>query len=467
MLRGVATAPTPRVRFTERIKMRFLVAVTAAVLAVTASAQTPPAPVPEAPAAAQAAAAATPVIAPAAPSKEVAAPAVAAKKSEKAAIVYVIAEKSTLSISGRAWAEFHNVGATAGTSGGAAVADRWRVHNNSSYLRVRGETELSEGWSALAQIEAEFGIDGENGTPFGSTRNTGVGLESPGGTLIAGRWDSPTKQTTIGLDPFGGTGIFGYYNVMGQQQVSATTGGSNRWDRRLNNSLSYWSPEMAGFKILAAYSVGEARTGGTGTIKVNPYTASVALHYRSGPFYAGVSYETRNDCGNPDADAPAGSSCSTAALGSATQPRGTDSAMRVGASYDLKKTWTKVALAYEQISLEAKAQGALPEKTLSRDTYWGVITQGIMSNNNQLILVYGMASKASGKGVFPDLSGTDAAYVTAAFRHYMNKDTDVYVGYTSLTNGKNAMFRFGSGNFGNVPVGSTSTGYGVGLRYFF
>ena len=70
-------------------------------------------------------------------------------------------------------------------------------------LRVRGEHEFATEWRAIAQIEAEFGIDGENGLPFSGTRNTGVGVASPFGTLILGRWDSPMKQTTIGLDPFG------------------------------------------------------------------------------------------------------------------------------------------------------------------------------------------------------------------------------------------------------------------------
>lgn len=430
--------------------MRTPAVLAAALFALGAQAQTPePAPAPAA------------AVAPA--------PAKAEKK-----VLSVIAEKSKLSISGRAWAEFHNVQADKGSAAnGVKVPSRWRVHNNSSYLRFKGETELMEGWKALAQIEAEFGIDGEEGTPFSSTRNTGVGLQSPYGTLILGRWDSPSKQTTIGLDPFGGTGIFGYYNIFGQNMLNAA--GSNRWDRRLTNGLHYTSPDLYGAKLLASYAVGEVV--GTTALPVDPYTINVALHYKRGPLFFGVSYETRNDCGNPDTSG-ANAGCGTAALGSATQPKGTDNAIRVGASYDIKQTWTKLAVAYEHIDLTAKAQAALPQKTLQRDVFWGVITQGIMSDNDQVILAYGMAGEASGKNVFTGLDGiagtaddnkkNDGSYLTAAFRHYLSKDADVYVAYTQVMNGKNARYRIGSGSFPDtLPVGATSTGYGAGLRYFF
>ena len=449
---------------------RTLAALTAALVAWDVSAQTPEAPPPASatpPAASAPAAPAVPSV-PVAPEPEKrAAPerkAEPEKKVEKG--TYVLGEKSKISISGRAWTSFENVRASAGSAAGASkVPDRFRLQNDSSYLRVRGETELLAGWKALAQLEAEFGIEGENGLPFSGTRNTGVGLGTPYGTLILGRWDSPSKQTTIGLDPFAGTGIFGYYNVFGQQQASESSSGSNRWDRRLNNSLNYTSPTLAGLTLLAAYSVGE--TPRNGTIPVDPYTASAALHYKVGPLYVGASYETRNDCGNPDADAPGGPSCNQAALGSATQPNGTDRAIRAGAGYTSKWTFTKVTAAYEHIDLEADATATATKKTLRRDVYWGSITQGVFGDRHQLILAYGVATKASGTGVFTDSSRTGASYVMGAYRFWLNKDTDLYAAFTQLANERNASYRFGSGNFGSVPVGSTSTGYGAGMRFMF
>ncbi len=389
---------------------------------------------------------------------------------------YTIAEKSNLSISGRAWASFETVGADKGSVATATKVDAsGRVSNNSSYLRFKGDIELIPGWKALAQIEAEFGIEGEAGLPFSGTRNTGVGLSSPYGQLLLGRWDSPSKQTTIGIDPFGGTGIFGYYNVFGQ--VMANGQGSNRFDRRYTNGLHYTSPNLYGVKILAAYAMGEVRestvaAAGTApavTTKVNPQAFNVAAHYNRGPLYVGVAYEWRQDC-NPDTNNEAG--CSNALLGTAgTQPKGIDTAIRVGASYDIKQTWTKIALAYEHVDLTADAlttaRGTAAQKTLQRDVYWGALTQGLMSDEHQLILAYGMATKASGQNVFTDLTGTDGSYFLAAYRFWFAKDTDLYAGYTTVMNGKNARYRIGSNNFGNIPLGATSTGIGAGIRYIF
>lgn len=444
---------------------RTIAVLAAALFAAGARAQTaqPPAAPPPSPSS-PSDAPAPPAAAPALPSV---APASAPKKEEKKPKgTYAIGERSQIAINGRAWAEFHNVGADAGSAPGASnLPDRWRLHNNSSYIRVRGERELQPEWKAIAQIEAEFGVEGESGLPFSGTRNTGVGIGSPYGTLILGRWDSPAKQTTIGLDPFGGTGVFGYYNVFGQQQASESSSGSNRWDRRLNNSIHYTSPSVSGLRVLAAYSVGETRRNGD--IAVEPYTASAAVQYTRGPLYLGVAYETRNDCGNPDADAPGGPSCNQAALGSATQPNGTDQAFRAGAGFTLKSTFTKLAAAFEHVDLQADATATAASKTLQRDVYWGSITQGIFTDRHQVILNYGVATKVSGHGVFADNAATGASYVTGAYRFWIDKDTDVYAAFTQVMNERNASYRFGSGNFGSVPVGSTSTGYGAGIRYMF
>lgn len=376
-------------------------------------------------------------------------------------------EKFRITFSGRAWANVDNVRATAGSAAGAtAVKNRNRVTSNGSYLRVRAETTLVEGWKALAQVESELSIDGEEGTPFFSTRNTGVGLASPYGTLILGRWESPTKLATVGLDPFGGTGIFSYYNVVGQQQTGPTSQGSNRWDRRFTNGIHYTSPVLHGFKALAAYAVGE--TSSNGGLDVNPSALSAAIQYTQGPLYLGASYEIRTDCGNPDsAPGATNPSCAASALGSATQPNGTDSAIRAGVGYTIKPARTKLGFVYEHIDLQADAEGALPEKTLRRDVYWGTITQGLGSDAHELILAYGLATDVSGTNDFTDTADTGAQAFTAAYRFRVTKDADLYAGYTQVKNDRNATYRIGTGNFGNVPVGSTTRGFGGGIRYVF
>jgi predicted porin len=463
---------------------RTFAALAAAVIATGARAQTPPpaqpAPSDAAPAAAAPAAPAPAVAAPA-PAAPAAAAAPAAPKKPKG--TFAIGPKSQILIQGRAWGEVNNVRADKG-KGTSAVQNLSRFSNNSSYLRVRGERDLDHGFKAVAQVEAEVALDGENGIPFSGTRNTFVGLVSPYGELTIGKFDSPAKETTIGRDPFVGTGVFGYYNVMT----------AYRADRRLNNAVMYESPELEGLSLLAAFSLGEAKfakktttvtvgtapdtvkvsSSSTGTIRVDPYTASGALHYKRktplGPVFVGAAYEYRNDCSNPDADAPAGPSCDRALLGSDTQPNGVDQVIRVGADFTLNQTFTRLAAVYDHVSAKLTARNGLAQQKLDRDAYWASITQGVLSNKNQIILNYGVASKYSGT---PAAGGsydkTGAQTFTASYRYNFDSDMMIYAAVAQIMNDDGQTQKFGSGGVPgfSAPKGSTVTAFGAGMRYMF
>jgi predicted porin len=468
---------------------RTLAALAAAVIATGARAQTPP---PAQPPPSDTPPAAAAPAAPAAPA--VAAPA-EPKKAEKK-LTYAIGPRSQISVAGRAWTELNNVRADKGT-GTKAVQNLTRLSSNSSYLRVSGEREFDKGWKLITQIEAEVGFDGEAGTPFSSTRDTYVGVDSPFGQLIFGKFDSPAKETTIGRDPFGGTGIFGYYNVFT----------AYRADRRMNNAMMYESPTYEGFKLLAAFSLGEAKfakttvtdyqfsafdpTSGTTSVKkitkagtgprVDPYLASAAIHYRNkvagNPLYVGVAYEYRNDCSNPDTENAGGPSCDRAALGTDKAPNGVDQVIRVGADYTITSTFTKIAAVYDHTSLERPEKYGVAKASLSRDAYWGSITQGILSNKHQLILNYGMATKYSGTpnaGASYDKTGVQT--YTVSYRLNLDANAMVYAAFTQILNDDGQTQKFGSGSppgtegngwKGAPPTGSTVTGFGVGMRYMF
>lgn len=399
---------------------------------------------------------------PAAESPTPTAPSQQVKQEKKPKGTFAIGPKSQIIIQGRAWGEVNNVRADKGV-GTAPVHNLSRVSSNSSYLRVRGERELDNGFKAIAQVEAEIGLDGSGGLPFSGTRNTFVGLSSPYGELTLGKFDSPAKETTIGRDPFSGTGIFGYYNVFSKYRA----------DRRLNNAIGYESPSIQGVTVLAAFSLGEAVYNSTADTRTNPYTISGAVHYKSGPLFAGVAYEYRNDCNNPDADAPAGASCNFAALGSDARPKGHDQVLRFGAEYTVKETFTRLTVVYDRIMLELDAQNALPSQTLSRNAYWGSITQGLGSNKHQLVLSGGLSTKYSGTNV-GDTSKTGVKAYTASYRYNLDSDLMVYVALAQIINDDNQSQKFGSNGPSSVgagswaaPKGSTVTGFGAGVRYMF
>jgi hypothetical protein len=204
---------------------------------------------------------------------------------------------------------------------------------------------------------------------------------------------------------------------------------------------------------------------------------NAAVHYRSGPLFVGVAYEYRNDCANPDKEPVTDASCSTASLGSATRPSGYDQVVRLGADYTNKPTFTKVAFVYDRVMLElaeTKGAAAAPEQTKNRDAYWGSVTQGLGSNKHQIILNYGVATKASGKNI-GDQSKTGAQTYTAAYRYNFDSDFNVYAAVMQIMNDDAQTQKIGSGGPPAVavggswaaPPGSTVTGFGAGMRYNF
>lgn len=393
-----------------------------------------------------------------------------AKADDKPKVAYAFGKNSQITFAGRAWAEFNNVRADKGdVPNGPATHNISRISNNASYFRIVGERKFAEGWKGVAQFEAEVGIDGQEGTPFSSTRNTFVGLDSPYGMLQVGRFDSPTKEVGIGRDPGAGTGIFGYYTVF--------TG--YRADRRMTNAVQYTSPEIQGLELSVAFSLGEATylaTTAAAPPRVDPYAVSAGLQYRNktplGPLYAGVAYEFRNDCANPDTNPVDTAACSMASLGTVAAPNGTDQVIRLASDFTLKSTRTKVAVVYDHVASERPAKYGEVKKSRARDAYWGSVTQGILSDADQVILNYGIASDFSGTNV--TTKDTGLSTYMAQYRHWFDKNLFWYVAVTQVFNSKNSKASFGSGsppansNTGwTVPAGATVTGWGTGIRYNF
>lgn len=444
--------------------MRTLAAIAAALLAFGARAQSaePPTPPPVAPPAGAPAPAQPPAAPSAVPSAPAPAPAAEAvpappKKEQKKEPkgTFVLSPKSTVSITGRAWAAVESVRATGSTTNPTAndVKQRLRVTNDSSYLRVRGEYQLTEGVKAFAQLETQFALDGQ-AAPFDSGRNTGVGLAGVFGTVMLGRWDSPYKVSTLQLDPYIGTGIAGYYNVFGQEPAG-TNDSDDRWNSRLTNGAQYWTPKWNGFQAKAAYAAGESHTD---TLK--PWVASFNATFEAGPVYLAGAYEFRKDCGNPESQTnPA---CAGSLLGGA----GKDQGLRVGGSYRIAATYTKLGVAWERLKSSSDAAGATPAKDLRRDAWFGSLVQGLGSERHQLNLTAGVAGRATSTNVFADDAHTGARFFTAGYQFNWTKDINLFAFYTRIVNDTNAAYRFGSRGFG-VKDGADPQGVGAGMHFLF
>lgn len=362
------------------------------------------------------------------------------------------AQENKITVSGRAWGSVENVSTTGAPGATPNTLPRFRVTNDSSYVRVRGDLNLSDDLSVWGQVEAQFSFDGAS-APFDSGRNTGAGFTSKTlGTITAGRWESPYKLSTVRLDPWVNTGILNYADVLGQLPGS----GGNQYDARLTNGVQYWTPVVAGFQVKLATEVNEDKTA-----KINPWVFSASATY-NGPVYLAVAYETRKDC-LAGAQAQTAPACAGAMLGT----NGRDWGFRAGAGVNLKPTYSEIGAVYEH--LDAEGDAAPANKTEKRDAYYLSLVQGLGSDAHQFVGAIGIASKTSGNALATN-DKTGALYYTAAYRYNFNKDLYVYAGFVQIRNQLNAPYRFGSSGLGGAatnPTGANYNGWVLGTRYVF
>ena len=199
------------------------------------------------------------------------------------------------------------------------------ISTNISYLGVRGFQRLPEvPFNFVYQAEVGFDISavpGPRETNFNSVntvngalfnRNTYIGLSSPEwGAIKIGKTSGPYQNSTAAFNPFAGQ--IGDYSV-----VMGNTGGDNRVEfaTRLDHSIWYESPSLAGFQFNALFSPGQNRdntsadiaagsndcAGGNGPSSGGNFPVacndgafsnvlSTNLSFTNGPFYATAAYE--------------------------------------------------------------------------------------------------------------------------------------------------------------------------------
>jgi predicted porin len=288
--------------------------------------------------------------------------------------------------------------------------------------------------------------------------------------VTLGQWDSPYKYSTLRFDPTGDTGIGAYTGIIGSTgSITAGQGGSNfaqraSFQRRVSNTVQYWTPAWSGLSARFAYgatdsSLGSSSTGvaeGSG-LKPNLWSAMAA--YEAGPLYATLAVEQHKHFQslNTLLGAPASS--------------GRDRGWKAGVAYKLANAFG-VGVIYERLEYRADDIGALGSLERKVDNVYVVGTYETGAHN--IALAYGQKGKEklSGAG-FSDLPDSKAHQISARYSYSLSKRTQLYAIATRITNQSNAFQ-----NFGNSPITSTTlfqdpsrgadpTGYGVGLIHTF
>ncbi len=162
----------------------------------------------------------------------------------------------------------------------------WSLNSNASRLGIKGSEELGNGMKVGYLIEWSVGMDGSRNAAAADNakdlnlRNRAVTVSGDWGTLLAGQWDTPFKLL--------GKKVAMFAERLGDHRDLNTA----KIDLRTPNTLTYTTPNMAGFSLTGAY-IFDATTDGTpATADNTDYSAwSANAMYNNGPFLLGLAYE--------------------------------------------------------------------------------------------------------------------------------------------------------------------------------
>lgn len=161
---------------------------------------------------------------------------------------------------------------------------------------IKGTEDLGNGLTVGFILENGFDADtGADGVMF--NRESSLFLQGGFGKLALGRMgalnNGQSSWSLIGrLSPFGTS--YGDYTAQASNIFSL----SSQWD----NMIAYQTPEFAGFKVYAQYSMGNAEADHTGTAVENEATAdrfyAIGATYDNGPLSAYLAVDSINYASN-------------------------------------------------------------------------------------------------------------------------------------------------------------------------
>lgn len=128
-------------------------------------------------------------------------------------------------------------------AGGTNTQDNWKLESNASRFGIKGSADL--GSSGLKGVyKLEYGTAVDSGDAELTSRNSYVGVQGDFGTVIAGKFDSPTKEAQGKVDLFN--------DYLWADITSVITG-----ENRPSNIMMYSAPKMGGVALNVAVMPGE------------------------------------------------------------------------------------------------------------------------------------------------------------------------------------------------------------------
>ncbi|MDR6584927.1 porin [Herbaspirillum sp. BH-1] len=307
---------------------------------------------------------------------------------------------------------------TSGISGGSRIG-------------FKGTEDLGGGMSAVFLLESGFQNDtgalGQGGLLFG--RQSYVGLNGGMGSVLVGRQYTPQYMTLAMVDPFG-TGYAG-----DAANLMPNTGNSSS---RMDNTVKYISPKVAGFTGELAYGFGET----AGSTKAASQIGA-AVQYSNGPLNVRLGFHGRN---NDTTTAETSSGRST--LLGAVYDFGV---LKLHGAYGINKGVNSSPL---RSAVNSYGTGPVFASTDSADMLIGVTVPFGVQHTVLASYIHKNDKTARNQ---------DANQVALGYRYSMSKRTDLYAMYAHISNKNGAPYTVGS----SIETGSGNSAWNFGIRHTF
>jgi predicted porin len=305
-------------------------------------------------------------------------------------------------------------------------------------IYIRGEEKLGGGLSVWFQCTSSFDVLGQ-GLGAWCGRNSGIGFRGDFGNLFFGTWDTPHKLVTnLARGWWGGTNTLqgGTATILynGSDSNVGNTGSS--FFRRHRRSINYHSPDWSGFNLQAAFSSQNEVTNIPDAAPEKPRMLSVAGQFRTGPFFAGVGYESHQDF-------------------VATQGDDTSINLVVGFTF---AGAVRVSAMYATVEYDPTG-GVKTE----HDGY-AVYVDWTLGGPHKLYFQWAMRNETEVGGT--EIADSALDVMGVAYGYSFSKRTQGYIAYNSMSADPAVAANLGTTTAGSTLGGSQKV-YGVGLRHSF
>lgn len=165
--------------------------------------------------------------------------------------------------------------------------------SSDNMIGFKGKEELGNNWSTFFVLERSFhldsGLDGD-GFDLGAY----VGIQNAYGTLMGGRMLTPYHELLSSIDPFEASSVGTYQNIKKDIAQSAFGEAALFDPDRVNNVVTYVSPEINGFNFTLAYANNAFDADSLSHHSDNNHVWSLGVNYQTEQALMGLTYHQIN-----------------------------------------------------------------------------------------------------------------------------------------------------------------------------